>query len=138
MIFLTNSNLFSFLQYRIKRAGIPCPEVVLLKKHILIMSFIGEEGRAAPTLKNLIFDSPEMVEDIWTQTVSLMVKLYQEADLVHGDLSAYNLLWHGGKVVVIDVSQAVRSTHPHAYTFLYRDVRNVCKVNLRIAFLINC
>ena len=108
--------------------GIPCPEVVLLKKHILVMSFIGKDGRAAPTLKNLIYSTTEMVEEIWSQVVALMVKLFQEADLVHGDLSAYNLLWHEGKVVVIDVSQAVRSTHPHAFTFLYRDIRNICKV----------
>lgn len=108
--------------------GIPCPEVVLLKKHILVMSFIGKDGRAAPTLKNLIYSTAEMVEEIWSQVVALMVKLFQEADLVHGDLSAYNLLWHEGKVVVIDVSQAVRSTHPHAFTFLYRDIRNICKV----------
>jgi len=35
-----------------KKRGIPCPSVVLLKKHILVMSFIGEERNPAPKLKD--------------------------------------------------------------------------------------
>lgn len=41
------------------------------------MSFIGKDGRAAPTLKNVIY-SQEMLEDVWTQTVELIVKLYKD------------------------------------------------------------
>jgi RIO kinase 3 len=32
--------------------GIPVPEVVLLKKHILVMSFIGNDAKSAPKLKD--------------------------------------------------------------------------------------
>lgn len=111
---------------RMRKNGIACPEVVLLKKHILIMSFIGKDGRAAPTLKNLMF-SPELVEKVWNQTVSLMVKLYRECDLIHADLSEYNLMWHENKLWCIDVSQAVRITHPMSFRFLWRDCTNICK-----------
>lgn len=34
-----------------EKAGIPCPEVVMLKKHVLVMSFIGKDQVPAPTLK---------------------------------------------------------------------------------------
>ena len=37
---------------RMKKCGIPCPSVVLLKKHILVMSFIGEGRSPAPKLKD--------------------------------------------------------------------------------------
>jgi len=111
---------------RMRKSGIACPEVLLLKKHILVMTFIGKDGRAAPTLKNVQF-SPELFDNIWNQTVALMVKLYKECDLIHADLSEYNLMWHENKLWCIDVSQAVRITHPMAYRFLWRDCNNICK-----------
>ena len=48
------------------------------------------------------------------------------AGLVHGDLSAYNLLWWHGRLVLIDLPQAVEFvTNPHATELLHRDVENV-------------
>lgn len=45
-----------------QRAGIPCPTVVLLKKHILVMSFIGHDQVPAPKLKEVKLSSEEMKE----------------------------------------------------------------------------
>ena len=46
-----------------------------------------------------------------------------DADLVHGDLSAYNILWWRGRAVLIDFSQSVDVvTHPASRELLYRDV----------------
>lgn len=39
------------LGIRLQRAGIPSPKVVLLRKHVLIMSFIGQDTVPAPKLK---------------------------------------------------------------------------------------
>jgi serine/threonine-protein kinase RIO1 len=36
---------------RLYQAGIPCPKAILLRQHVLVMSFIGEAGVAAPRLK---------------------------------------------------------------------------------------
>ena len=36
---------------RLHEGGILCPEVVLLRKHVLIMSFIGEDMCPAPQLR---------------------------------------------------------------------------------------
>ena len=44
----------------------------------------------------------------------------------HGDLSPYNLLVHGGRLVMIDLPQVVDVvSHPNGRGFLDRDARNV-------------
>lgn len=48
------------LIFRMHRAGIPCPEVVKLKKHVLVMSFIGADGCAAPRLKEVDLDEEQL------------------------------------------------------------------------------
>ena len=53
--------------------------------------------------------------------------MYWDAQLVHGDLSAYNILYWHGTAWIIDVSQAVLTTHPNAATFLLRDCRNLVR-----------
>lgn len=122
---------------RLHRVGIACPEVVLLRKHILMMRFIGSttetggsDASAAPKLSDYLCRSevklPTQVR-AFQQTVEIMKKMYTEARLVHADLSAYNLLWHENKVWVIDTAQAVEPQHPKALEFLYRDCLNICK-----------
>lgn len=46
--------------FRMKKAEISCPEVVLLKKHILVMSFIGKDHVPAPKLKDVVLSSDDM------------------------------------------------------------------------------
>lgn len=43
-----------------KKAQISCPEVVLLKKHILVMSFIGKDHIPAPKIKDALLSSEDM------------------------------------------------------------------------------
>ncbi|KAI5164291.1 Serine/Threonine-Protein Kinase Rio3 [Manis pentadactyla] len=78
----------------------------------------------APKLKEVKLSSEEMKEAYY-QTLHLMQQLYNKCALVHADLSEYNMLWHAGKVWLIDVSQSVEPTHPHGLEFLFRDCRNV-------------
>jgi RIO kinase 1 len=51
--------------------------------------------------------------------------MYHDCNLVHGDLSEYNLLWHEGRAKIIDVSQSVEHAHPYASDFLRKDISNV-------------
>lgn len=39
---------------RIKKAGILCPNVVMLKKHILVMEFLGHDGKSIEMIRFLI------------------------------------------------------------------------------------
>ena len=55
----------------------------------------------------------------------MMQKMLKECNLIHADLSEYNMLWHEDKLWFIDVSQSVEPTHPRALEFLVRDCNNV-------------
>ncbi len=63
-----------------------------------------------------------------------MKKMYRDCQLVHADLSEYNMLWdaHTSTLYFIDVSQAVDVMHPHAMEFLLRDCTNVVNVSLSL------
>ncbi|XP_018329043.1 serine/threonine-protein kinase RIO3 [Agrilus planipennis] len=110
---------------RMKRVGIPCPEVVYLKHHVLVMSFIGENHKPAPKLKNATLDECEY-EDAYHQVIENMKILYQKAKLIHADLSEYNILWYKGKCYFIDVGQSTEPRHIGSFGFLMRDCENVC------------
>ena len=51
--------------------------------------------------------------------------LYIRADLIHADLSEFNILYDRGEPVIIDMGQSVTLDHPMARKFLERDIANV-------------
>lgn len=114
---------------RIYTAGIPCPEPVHLRLHVLVMGFVGSsKGRPAPRLKDVEFDVPEP-ETRWRahymELLGYMRVMYQTCRLVHADLSEYNILYHKDKLYIIDVSQSVEHDHPRSLEFLRMDIKNV-------------
>jgi serine/threonine-protein kinase RIO1 len=105
---------------RLRKGGVPCPHGLLQKDNLLIMGFLGEDGLAAPSLKDVDW-SEKKLESAYIQTLGVIHRMYHECRLVHADLSEYNLLWHRGQVHVIDVSQAVEYDHPRSTEYLRRD-----------------
>lgn len=111
---------------KMAKGGLRVPEAVVLKKHVLVMSFIGAEGRPAPKLKDAADRMSERaMEDAYNQVVAMMEQLYNSCQLVHADLSEYNILWWEKECWLIDVSQAVEPIHPSGLDFLYRDCTNI-------------
>ncbi|ORZ31893.1 RIO1 family-domain-containing protein [Catenaria anguillulae PL171] len=110
---------------RLRAAGIPSPEPLLLKLHVLVMDFIGDsEGRAAPRLKDANLEG-KRARSAYEQMIRIMWVLHNVCHLVHADLSEYNILWHKKQCVVIDVSQSVEHEHPQALEFLRKDCANI-------------
>ncbi|CAG4988323.1 unnamed protein product [Colias eurytheme] len=109
---------------RIQKVGLNCPEMVCLKKHILVMSFIGKDNKPAPKLRDVIL-KPDQWESVYHEIVDAMNKLYNVGHLVHADLSEYNILWWDNKCWFIDVSQSVQPDHPNGLEFLLRDCKNI-------------
>ena len=46
--------------FRMKEAGIMCPKVVCLRKHILVMTFVGADQKPAPKLKDAVLSRSEL------------------------------------------------------------------------------
>ena len=114
---------------RIYASGIPCPEPVQLRLHVLVMGFLGDKkGIPAPRLKDVELVGSDL-ETRWKllylQLLGYMRVLYQTCRLVHADLSEYNILYHNDKLWLIDVSQSVEHDHPRSLEFLRMDIKNV-------------
>ncbi|XP_078790953.1 serine/threonine-protein kinase RIO1 isoform X2 [Oryzias latipes] len=109
---------------RLQMAGIPSPEPLLLRSHVLLMGFIGKDNMPAPLLKNAAL-SESKARELYLQVVQNVRKMFQDARLVHADLSEFNMLYHDGDAYIIDVSQSVEHDHPHALEFLRKDCSNV-------------
>lgn len=110
---------------RLWTVGAPVPYPVQQHGTELLLEFLGDgEGIAAPRLAESR-PGPDELTELWHQTVSA-VELLAAEGLCHGDLSAYNLLVHKGRVVVIDLPQIVDVVaNPAGGEFLARDVRNI-------------
>lgn len=109
---------------RFHSAGLNVPEPKLLKSHVLLMSFLGKNGWPAPKLKDVEISESKACE-LYRDCVIAMWKMFNLCKLVHADLSEFNMLYHDGKLYMIDVSQSVEKNHPHALDFLRSDCTNV-------------
>ncbi|KAF5609008.1 RIO kinase 1 [Fusarium pseudoanthophilum] len=114
---------------RIYTAGIPCPEPISLKLHVLVMGFLGDrKGWAYPRLRDATLTGDDVDQQwykLYVQLLGIMRRIYQVCRLVHADLSEYNILYHKEKLYIIDVSQSVEPDHPRSLEFLRMDIKNV-------------
>ncbi|KAH8690179.1 extragenic suppressor of the bimD6 mutation [Talaromyces proteolyticus] len=114
---------------RIHSAGIPSPEPLYLKLHVLAMGFLGNSrGIPAPRLKDVTLNVPDPEarwHELYMELVGYMRTMYQTCRLVHADLSEYNILYHKDKLYIIDVSQSVEHDHPRSLEFLRMDIKNI-------------
>lgn len=106
--------------------GIPCPEPVELRSHVLVMEYLTKgNAEPSPKLKDYPFTDENDVVFFYQQMLIYMRRMFQKCRLVHADLSEYNSIVHNGKLYIIDVSQSVEPEHPMALDFLRMDIKNV-------------
>jgi RIO kinase 1 len=103
----------------------PVPRPIEWTGDAILMSYIGDEDTAARRLHEYRHDDLDELEVLWTR-VHRAIEWMLFRDVVHGDLSAYNLLVWDGDITVIDFPQAVDpKKNRHAQAFLERDVRRI-------------
>jgi RIO kinase 1 len=106
-------------------AGVPVPYPVSVLGTEVLLEFIGEpDGTGAPRLAELR-PAGARLASLWDQLVDAVVTLARHG-LAHGDLSAYNLLVQGDRLVMIDLPQVVDViANPQGAAYLERDAENV-------------
>jgi len=106
-------------------AGVPVPYPVQLDGTEILMELVSVDGSAAPRLAQLR-PKGELLRSYFDQVRDAMTVL-AAMGLAHGDLSPYNILAAGDRLVVIDLPQAVDIvTNPRGMGLLMRDCHNVC------------
>ncbi|MEM3726665.1 MAG: serine protein kinase RIO [Candidatus Bathyarchaeia archaeon] len=126
----TRSLIFAWAQKEFKNleqamaAKVKVPKPIAVKNNVLIMEFIGKNGVCAPSMKE---EPPKNPERVYKTLLGYLQRLYRKAELVHGDISEYNVMIWKGRPVLFDMSQAVPLSHPMATFLLYRDLNNLNK-----------
>jgi RIO kinase 1 len=109
---------------RLWSAGIPVPYPVQLAGTELLLELIGTDGRPAPRLAEAVLD-PGQLDDLWEQCIDVL-RAVGALGYTHGDLSAFNVLVHDGRLVLIDLPQVVDIViNPQGREYLARDCRNI-------------
>ena len=131
----TRSLIFAWAQKEFKNlelatmAGVRVPKPIAVKNNVLIMEFIGENGVCALSMKE---QPPKNPEKTYNTLLMYLKRLYNKAELVHGDLSEYNIMIWKNRPVIFDMSQAVPLSHPMADFLLHRDLTNLNKFFSRL------
>jgi RIO kinase 1 len=102
------------------------PEPVAASENAILMGYIGDERLAAPTLSEVSLARDEAAtlfnEVLWN------IDLMLQHDMIHGDLSAYNVLYWEGKITLIDFPQVTNSQNNRQARFiLQRDITRLCE-----------
>lgn len=109
---------------RLWQLGVPVPYPVQVDGLEILMEYVHDDGAVAPRLANTR-PAPDLLGSVWEQLVDAL-RLMADAGLVHGDLSPYNLLLAGERLVVIDLPQLVDLVaNPQGFDLLHRDCVNV-------------
>ena len=124
------SNEFETLEM-LYEAGVDVPKPFDQSDDVIIMEFIGDEEEAAEVL-NRISPSPDEAEQLF-QRLMRNVRLMLDANRIHADLSAFNILYWQGDLKIIDFPQSVHPRrNPQAFDLLLRDIENIYKYFLVI------
>ncbi len=106
-------------------AGADVPKPYAMEQNAILMRFIGDLGTAAPPLSSISLE-PEEASPLLERVVRNM-DIMLAHDRIHGDLSAYNILYWEGDISLIDFPQVViPESNPASWTIFLRDVMRVC------------
>ena len=107
-------------------AGADVPKPYAMEKNAILMDYIGDIGNAAPPLTTVTLEREE-VHPLFERIIR-NVDLLLSNKRIHGDLSAYNILYWEGDITLIDFPQVVNTeTNPTAWNIFLRDVTRICQ-----------
>ena len=111
---------------RLHGLGAAVPAPLGAGENAILMAFVGDRQQAAPVLHSVTLRAAEARRLF--DHVLYNIELMLQHGMIHGDLSAYNILYWEGNVTLIDFPQVTLSESNHnAYRIFQRDVRRVCE-----------
>ena len=106
-------------------AGADVPRPVYLGSGVILMEYLGDQDAPAPQLKDVTLAADE-VRPLFDRLLWNVRRMLAN-NIVHADLSPYNVLYCEGHLRIIDFPQAVDArTNRNARDLLDRDLENVC------------
>ena len=108
------------------KAGCDLPTPYASAHNAILMKFVGNEQMGAPTLNQINLDLGEarLLFDRVIHNLELMLAHQR----VHGDFSAYNILYWEGDIQLIDFPQSINpNKNPNAYAIFQRDIARICE-----------
>jgi RIO kinase 1 len=106
-------------------AGAAVPRPIAAAENAILMGYIGDESMAAPTMNGVSLEVDEAMK-LFVEVLR-NIELMLQHGLIHGDLSAYNILYWEGKITLIDFPQVVQTQgNSHAQAIFQRDVERIC------------
>src|SRR5687767_4799466 len=106
--------------------GADVPKPYALEKNAILMDYIGDIDLAAPTLNSVTLE-PDEAQPLFERVIWNIDQLLSN-QRIHGDLSAYNILYWDGDITLIDFPQVVQpETNPLAWNIFLRDVTRICQ-----------
>jgi RIO kinase 1 len=106
-------------------AGADVPEAFAMTKNAILMGYVGEFGVIAPALSEVSLGRDEA--RVLFERVIRNIDILLGANRIHGDLSAYNILYWDGGITLIDFPQVVSPDgNRNSFRIFERDVARVC------------
>jgi len=107
-------------------AGADVPKPYAMEKNAILMGFVGDLSTAAPALVNISLDLDE-AKPLFDRVIH-NIDLMLTHGRIHGDLSAYNILYWDGDITLIDFPQVVLlESNPASWNIFLRDVTRICQ-----------
>jgi RIO kinase 1 len=107
------------------KAGADVPEPYASAPNAILMEFVGDGFAAAPALSEITLEREEAAPVF--KRVMANIETMLGCGVIHGDLSAYNILYWEGNISLIDFPQVVKpEANINAYSIFQRDVTRVC------------
>jgi RIO kinase 1 len=111
---------------RLYQAGVDVPKPLKHAENVILMEYVGDEIMPAPTLSHITLEHDEA--HALFRRMLRNIELMLAAQVVHGDLSAYNVLYWAGEIAIIDFPQVVDPRqNGEAADIFRRDVERICQ-----------
>lgn len=111
---------------KLYQLGAAVPKPVAVDTDAILMEYLGDDQLPAPLLHSVRLERDE-VKPLFAEVIR-NIDLMLQNNVIHGDLSAYNILYWEGDIKLIDFPQVVNPhNNPNAAMILRRDIERMCQ-----------